>query len=91
VMNFPGIPATVSINEYVDLAKAYSTPRSGGYVNGMLDSICRELISRNLIQKEMPERKQHAQHNEHAGNQRPASQHPAGHRPRIHRAPGKGE
>ena len=93
VMNFPGIPATVSINEYVDLAKAYSTPRSGGYVNGMLDSICRELISRNLIQKEMPERKQHqhAQHGEHAGNQRPDNQHPAGHRPRIHRAPGRGE
>ena len=93
VMNFPGIPATVTINEYVELAKAYSTPRSGGYVNGMLDSICRELISRNLIQKEMPERKQHqhAQHGEHAGKQRPDNQRPAGHRPRIHRAPGKGE
>ena len=93
VMNFPGIPATVTINEYVELAKAYSTPRSGGYVNGMLDSICRELISRNLIQKEMPERKQHqhAQHGEHAGKQRPDNQHPAGRRPRIHRAPGKGE
>ena len=93
VMNFPGIPATVTINEYVELAKAYSTPRSGGYVNGMLDSICRELISRNLIQKEMPERKQHqhAQHGEHAGKQRQDNQHPAGHRPRIHRAPGKGE
>lgn len=93
VMNFPGIPATVTINEYVELAKAYSTPRSGGYVNGMLDSICRELISRNLIQKEMPERKQHqhAQHGEHAGKQRPDNQHPAGRRPRIHRAPGEGE
>ena len=87
VMNYPGIPATVTINEYVELAKAYSTPRSGGYVNGMLDSICRELISRNLIQKEMPERKQHAQH----GEQRPDNQHPAGRRPRIHRALGEGE
>ena len=93
VMNFPGIPATVTINEYVELAKAYSTPRSGGYVNGMIDNICRELISRNLIQKEMPERKQHqhAQHGEHAGKQRPDNQHPAGRRPRIHRAPGEGE
>ena len=91
VMNFPGIPATVTINEYVELAKAYSTPRSGGYVNGMIDNICRELISRNLIQKEMPERKQHAQHGEHAGKQRPDNQHPAGRRPRIHRAPGVGE
>ena len=76
---------------HVELAKAYSTPRSGGYVNGMIDNICRELISRNLIQKEMPERKQHAQHGEHAGKQRPDNQHPAGRRPRIHRAPGVGE
>ena len=93
IVNFPGIPATVSINEYVELAKAYSTPRSGGYVNGMLDSICRELISRNLIQKEMPERKQHqhAQHGEHTGKQRPDNQHPTSRRPRIHRAPGEGE
>lgn len=91
IVNFPGIPATVTINEYVELAKAYSTPRSGGYVNGMIDNICRELISRNLIQKEMPERKQHAQHGEHAGKQRPDNQHSAGRRPRIHRAPGRGE
>ena len=103
LMNFPGIPATVSINEYVDLAKVYSTPRSGGYVNGMLDNICRELINRNLIQKELPERKQHQhpQHgehadNQHADNQRPASQRPTAQRPdsrrpRFHRAPGRGE
>lgn len=57
LMTFPGIPATVTINEYVDLAKLYSTPRSGGYVNGMLDTIARFLISRGLIQKELPERK----------------------------------
>ena len=54
---FPGIPATVTINEYVEMAKIYSTPRSGGYVNGMLDTIARFLISRGLIQKELPERK----------------------------------
>ena len=54
---FPGIPATVTINEYVEMAKVYSTPRSGGYVNGMLDTIARFLISRGLIQKELPERK----------------------------------
>ena len=57
MMTFPGIPAIVTINEYVDLAKMYSTPRSGSYVNGMLDNIGRFLISRALIDKELPERK----------------------------------
>ena len=70
MMTFPGIPAIVTINEYVDLAKAYSTPRSGGYVNGMLDNIARFLNSRGLIQKDMPERKnnrggQHPNHTNH--------------------------
>ena len=58
LINFPGIPATVTINEYVDLAKAYSTPRSGSYVNGMLDNITRFLIQRGIITKELPDRKQ---------------------------------
>ena len=57
LVNFPGIPATVTINEYVDLAKVYSTPRSGGYVNGMLDNIARFLIEKGIILKELPERK----------------------------------
>ena len=57
LVNFPNIPATVTINEYVDLAKVYSTPRSGGYVNGMLDNIARFLISKGIIMKELPERK----------------------------------
>lgn len=54
---FPNIPATVTINEYVDLAKLYSTFRSGGYVNGMLDNIARYLIDKGIILKEMPPRK----------------------------------
>ena len=56
LVNFPNIPATVTINEYVDLAKVYSTPRSGGYVNGMLDNIARFLIEKGVILKELPER-----------------------------------
>ena len=56
LVTFPNIPASVTINEYVDLAKVYSTPRSGGYVNGMLDNIARFLISRGVILKELPER-----------------------------------
>ena len=59
LVNFPNIPATVTINEYVDLAKAYSTHRSGGYVNGMLDNIGRFLIDKGIILKELPARKEH--------------------------------
>lgn len=51
MMNFPGIPVSVTINEYVDLAKLYSTPRSGGYINGMLDAIARNLNESGRIFK----------------------------------------
>ncbi|MDE5948172.1 MAG: transcription antitermination factor NusB, partial [Prevotella sp.] len=44
MMTFPSIPVSVSINEFVDIAKLYSTPRSGSYINGMLDGIARHLI-----------------------------------------------
>lgn len=57
LVTFPGIPATVTINEYVDLAKLYSTHRSGGYVNGMLDNITRYLIENGVVLKELPQRK----------------------------------
>ncbi len=55
LLTFPNIPATVTINEYVELAKLYSTPRSGGYVNGMLDTIARYLIATGKMMKELPE------------------------------------
>lgn len=42
-LNFPNIPASVTINEYVEIAKWYSTPRSAAYVNGVLDTIARNL------------------------------------------------
>ena len=41
MMTFPNIPVSVTINEYVEFGKLYSTPNSGGYINGMLDSIAR--------------------------------------------------
>ena len=44
MLTFPNIPAPVSINEYVSLAKLFSTPKSGGYTNGMLDTIARHLV-----------------------------------------------
>ena len=51
MLTFPNIPISVTINEYVDLAKLYSTPRSGGYINGMLDTIARHLIDKGLLMK----------------------------------------
>ena len=53
MLTFPNIPVNVTINEYVDLAKLYSTPRSGGYINGMLDSIARYLIDTGKMFKTM--------------------------------------
>ncbi|MCD7721936.1 MAG: transcription antitermination factor NusB [Prevotellaceae bacterium] len=53
ILSFPGIPVSVSINEYVEIAKDYSTPRSGSYVNGMLDSLCRRLVKEGLLVKDM--------------------------------------
>lgn len=57
MLTFPNIPVNVTINEYVELAKLYSTPRSGGYINGMLDAIARHLIANSKMHKQMPERK----------------------------------
>lgn len=42
-LNFPNIPASVTINEYVEIAKWYSTPRSASYVNGVLDTIAKNI------------------------------------------------
>ena len=57
MLSFPSIPVSVSINEYVDIAKLYSTLKSGGYINGMLDAIARHLIHTGRLMKRMEERK----------------------------------
>ncbi|MCH5311853.1 MAG: transcription antitermination factor NusB [Prevotella sp.] len=57
MLTFPSIPVSVTINEYIELAKRYSTPRSGGYVNGMLDAIARYLIDNGRMMKQMPNNK----------------------------------
>ena len=57
VCTFPSIPVSVSINEYVEIAKMYSTPQSGRYVNGLLDAIVRHLIEEGKIKKSLPEPK----------------------------------
>ena len=48
---FETIPPRVTINEYIDLAKEYSTEQSGHFVNGILDNIHKELIAQNKIHK----------------------------------------
>ncbi len=48
---FETIPTKVTINEYIDLAKAYSTPQSGQFINGLLDSINKELAAENKLDK----------------------------------------
>lgn len=51
LLYFETIPPKVTINEYIDLAKEYSTPQSGHFVNGILDSIHKELLAENKIHK----------------------------------------
>ncbi len=51
MFTFPGIPLNVSLNEYVNLAKLYSTPRSGVYVNGLLDALSKRLIAEGKLSK----------------------------------------
>ena len=48
---FPTIPPKVTINEYIDLAKDYSTAQSGHFVNGILDGIHKDLVASNKIYK----------------------------------------
>lgn len=48
---FETIPPKVTINEYIDLAKEYSTQQSGQFVNGILDNIHKELVQQGKMQK----------------------------------------
>jgi N utilization substance protein B len=45
------IPVKVSINEYIELAKNFSTPKSNVFVNGILDSISKEMKEKGMIHK----------------------------------------
>lgn len=51
LLYFETIPTKVTINEYIDLAKDYSTPQSGQFVNGILDNIHKEMMEAGKIQK----------------------------------------
>lgn len=48
---FETIPSKVTINEYVELAKTYSTPKSKEFINGVLDALVNDLTASNLIRK----------------------------------------
>jgi N utilization substance protein B len=49
--NFPSIPIKVTMNEYIEMAKIYSTPKSKTFVNGLLDSISKVMTKDKLIRK----------------------------------------
>jgi transcription antitermination protein NusB len=48
---FPGIPVKVTINEYIELAKGYSTPKSRQFINGILDVIAKALQDTGAVKK----------------------------------------
>ncbi len=48
---FPNIPVKVTINEYIELAKNYSTPNSRQFINGILDVIAKELKEKGTLKK----------------------------------------
>ena len=49
--NFPSIPVRVTMNEYIDIAKCYSTASSGGFINGVLDKMINQLTEEGKIVK----------------------------------------
>ena len=51
ILHFPGIPVKVSINEYIDISKDYSTPKSKIFINGVIDNIVADLKTKGSIAK----------------------------------------
>lgn len=51
LMDFPTIPVNVTLNEYIEIAKNYSTDKSGTFINGVLDNIVRQLKTENKLIK----------------------------------------
>jgi len=50
-INFTSIPVKVTINEYLEISKEFSTPKSNSFINGILDKILSELKAGNKINK----------------------------------------
>jgi len=51
VMNFSGIPIKVTLNEYIEISKLFSSPKSNTFINGILDAIVKDLRSQNKVVK----------------------------------------
>ena len=51
MLNYPSIPVKVTINEIIEIAKDYSTPKSGQFVNGILDGVAKELKESGRLRK----------------------------------------
>ena len=51
LLYFPSIPTKVTLNEYIEIAKEFSSPGSGKFVNGVIDNIVKDLTSKGLIVK----------------------------------------
>ncbi len=51
IIGVEGVPVSVSINEYINMAKWYSTPQSSAFINAMLDTICKHLRSERKLLK----------------------------------------
>lgn len=50
-LKFPSIPVKVTINEYLEIAKEYSTPKSSIFINGILDNLVKEFQTNNRLNK----------------------------------------
>lgn len=57
ILNFPSIPIPVTLNEYIEIANYYSSPRSGQFINGLLFSVINYLKENNQLQKPFEDKK----------------------------------
>ncbi len=51
LLNFPSIPEKVTINEFLEIAKEYSTPKSSIFINGVLDKLVKEYQEEDKLKK----------------------------------------
>lgn len=53
LLYFPSIPVNVTINEYLEIAKEYATPKSSIFINGVLDKVLKEFTEQKRIRKNL--------------------------------------
>lgn len=51
LLNYPAIPIAVTLNEYIEMANSYSTPKSGQFINGILYSVINYLKNEGRLNK----------------------------------------